>query len=131
MPTQVPVFFHLCDINDVLTMVSEMLNRLIAYNDHAFPLSHQNLTHFHSRTAPAITIHDYLLRIVKYASIEKSVLILILIYIDRVCESNRHFSLTSLTSHRFIISSITTGSKAISDTYCTNTHFSRVGGINR
>ncbi|KAJ3201604.1 hypothetical protein HDU67_001200, partial [Dinochytrium kinnereticum] len=29
----------------------------------------------------------------------------------------------------FLISAITAGSKAISDIYCTNTHFAKVGGI--
>jgi hypothetical protein len=107
----VPQFFHLCDTNDIVIMVSEMLNRLVAYNDYrfakylltkSFPLSSQTLTRFHSRTAPSITIPDYLRRIVKYASTEKSVLILILIFIDRVCEKNKSFTLCSLTSHRYL-----------------------------
>ncbi|KAL3895051.1 MAG: hypothetical protein SGCHY_004927, partial [Lobulomycetales sp.] len=46
---------------------------------------------------PAISIPDYLSRIVKYASVEKPVLLLVLIYIDRICEENSTFSLDSLT----------------------------------
>lgn len=175
----VPAFFHLCELPDILAMVSEMINRLIAYNDrylcctcavlyfillyftalywlycialhctrspysfsllflcskiphfpYSIPLSSSTLTRFHSRAPPGISISDYLRRIVRYASIEKSALLLILIYIDRICEAHRSFTISSLTSHRFIISAITTGSKSISDIYCTNNHFAKVGGI--
>ncbi|KAJ3332192.1 hypothetical protein HDU76_001019 [Blyttiomyces sp. JEL0837] len=83
----------------------------------------------HGRRNARISISDYLRRIVKYASIEKSVLLLVLIYIDRICEQHRSFTISSLTSHRFLISAITAGSKAVSDIYCTNTHFAKVGGI--
>ncbi|KAI9190719.1 cyclin-domain-containing protein [Polychytrium aggregatum] len=127
-PISVPPFFHQCDTSDVLSLVVGMMNRLIAHND-GIPLTHDNLTRFHSRAAPSISVLDYLQRIVRYASIEKSVLLLLLIYIDRICEIHPSFTISSLTSHRFLISAITAGSKALSDIYCTNTHFARVGGV--
>ncbi|KAI8808812.1 cyclin-domain-containing protein [Cladochytrium replicatum] len=131
MPPQLrelPHFFHQCDTPDVVAMVVEMINKLIAHND-SIRVTHNNLTRFHSRAAPSITLYDYISRIVKYASIEKSVLIFLLIYIDRACERHRHFTISSLTVHRFIISAVTAGSKAVSDIYCTNTHFAKVGGV--
>lgn len=126
---KLPIYFHNCNVEDISNMVSEMLNRLIAHNDFSFPLQSQSLSRFHSRASPSITIQDYLRRISKYANIEKSALLLILIYIDRICVRKKEFTMSSLTSHRFIISAITIGSKSISDVYCTNSHFAKVGGI--
>ncbi|RKO92866.1 cyclin-domain-containing protein, partial [Blyttiomyces helicus] len=109
-------------------IASRLRPQLISHND-KIPLTTSNLTRFHSRGPPNITIADYLRRIVRYAAIEKSVLLLLLIYIDRICEIHPTFTISSLTAHRFIICAITTGSKALSDIYCTNTHFAKVGGI--
>ncbi|TPX35215.1 hypothetical protein SmJEL517_g02341 [Synchytrium microbalum] len=125
---QVPEFFHLADTADILQLVVDMFNRLITHND-AIPVTPNNLTRFHSRANPAISIGDYLRRIVKYASVEKSVLLLLLIYIDRLCERHKTFTISSLTAHRYIITAVTVGSKALSDIYPTNTHFAKVGGI--
>ncbi|KAI9340196.1 hypothetical protein DFJ73DRAFT_779130 [Zopfochytrium polystomum] len=36
---------------------------------------------------------------------------------------------SSLPCHRFLIAAITAGSKSVSDIYCTNTHFAKVGGL--
>lgn len=105
-----------------------MLNRLISHND-LIPITPSNLTRFHSRTPPNISLSDYLRRIVKYTSIEKSCLLILLIYIDRVCELHPHFIVSSLTVHRFLITAVTVSSKALSDSYCTNSHYAKVGGI--
>ncbi|KAG8763573.1 hypothetical protein FRC11_001466 [Ceratobasidium sp. 423] len=49
--------------------------------------------------------------------------------IDQICTLLPHFTISSLTVHRFVISSITVSSKALCDAFCTNSHYARVGGI--
>lgn len=105
-----------------------MLSRLITHND-LIPLTPSNITRFHSRTPPNISLHDYLRRIVKYASVEKACLLILLIYIDRVCELHPQFTISSLTVHRFLITAVTVSSKSLCDAYCTNSHYAKVGGI--
>jgi hypothetical protein len=105
-----------------------MLGRLISHND-LIPLSPSTLTRFHSRAPPNITLPDYLRRIVKYTSVEKACLLTLLIYIDRVCERQPQFTISSLTVHRFLITAITVSAKALCDSYCTNSHYAKVGGI--
>ncbi|KAG0344039.1 hypothetical protein BG004_004783 [Podila humilis] len=78
---------------------------------------------------PQISVYDYLRRIVKYTSLERACLLVILIYIDRVCERVRTFTISSLTVHRFIIASVTLAAKAVCDSYCTNSHYAKVGGL--
>ncbi|KAI9096620.1 cyclin-domain-containing protein [Phlyctochytrium arcticum] len=124
----IPYYFHLCSTDILANLVTGMMSRLITHNDR-IPLTATSITRFHSRAPPGIKLDDYLRRIIKFAGVEPSVLILLLVYIDRVCEIHRNFTISSLTVHRFIIAAVTVGSKATSDIYCTNTYYAKVGGI--
>jgi hypothetical protein len=55
--------------------------------------------------------------------------LIILYYIDQICSRLPLFILSSLTCHRFIITSITVSSKGLCDTFCTNSLYAKVGGI--
>ncbi|OUM61297.1 hypothetical protein PIROE2DRAFT_28733, partial [Piromyces sp. E2] len=119
-----PKNFYEVEINHLIYLIAEMLEKLTKYNDQ-ITLTKENLTRFHSRKAPEISIYDYLKRIVKYAAIDKVALLSLLIYIDRICKRHRMFTISSLTVHRFIITSLTCASKAMCDSICTNTHYSK------
>lgn len=123
-----PTELFLVSTSHLIQMISDMLIKLISHND-KIPITHVNLTRFHSRAAPSISLLEYLERIVKYAGVENIVLVSILIYIDRICESHPSFMISSLTVHRFLISAITISSKAFSDTFLTNSTYAQVGGI--
>ncbi|OZJ05615.1 hypothetical protein BZG36_01490 [Bifiguratus adelaidae] len=143
---QVPEYFYSIDIFHLINLLGEnhiltackvlvlthssadMLNRLVSHND-LIPLTPSNLTRFHSRAPPSISVHEYLKRIVKYTSVEKAPLVCLLVYIDRVCDKHPTFTINSLTVHRFIITGITVAAKALCDSYCTNSHYAKVGGI--
>jgi len=119
-----PRNFYEVEMSHLIYLIAEMLEKLTKYNDQ-ITLTKENLTRFHSRKAPDISIYDYLKRIVKYAAIDKVALLSLLIYIDRICKRHRMFTISSLTVHRFIITSLTCASKAMCDSICTNTHYSR------
>lgn len=61
--------------------------------------------------------------------LQKLPLLSLLGYIDITCTNLPTFTLSSLTVHRFVIAGITAGSKALCDVFCTNVHYSKVGGI--
>lgn len=107
---------------------AHMLNRLIEHNDQVI-LTADSLTRFHSRAPPQISVLDYLRRIVKYTNLERLPLLSLLAYIDLTCSTLPTFTLSSLTVHRFLISGVTAGSKALCDVFCTNGHYAKVGGI--
>jgi hypothetical protein len=111
-----------------LVYLAYMLNQIMTYNDR-FPLNPDHLTRFHSRAPPAISIQDYLARIVRYTSLETACLLCILVYIDRACKRQPTFMMNSLTVHRFVIAAVTASAKAFCDTYCTNAHYAKVGGV--
>ncbi|KAJ3172924.1 hypothetical protein HDU88_004378 [Geranomyces variabilis] len=135
-----------------------MLQRLTTLNDR-IPLHQSTLTRFHSRGAPQvcrgarlellnptianltpktpsllfyanqISLVDYLQRIVRYAAIEPICLLVLLIYIDRICGRSRTFIVSSLTVHRLVITAFCCASKALCDSYLTNTSYAKIGGI--
>ena len=123
-----PALFEDSDPEDIVILVADMLNRLTTHND-SLPLHPSSLTRFHSRAAPGITILSYLRRIAKYTSLEKSCMLILLVYIDRVCQRIVGFTICSLTVHRFVCAAVVCSSKALCDAFSTNGHYARVGGI--
>jgi len=124
---ELPRSFEDIEIDHMVVLIADMLQRIITHNDHV-PLSPEALTRFHSRTPPSISVLEYLRRIVKYTKVEKSCLLITLHYIDQICSRRPTFMISSLTVHRFIIASIAVSSKALCDIFCTNSHYAKVGG---
>ncbi|KAK9457969.1 cyclin-domain-containing protein [Dipodascopsis uninucleata] len=117
-----------CDMKDLIILISSMLGELINLND-SLPLVSSQLTRFHSRAPPMISHKDYLQRIVRFCSMEKSALLATVFYIDLLCAAYSSFTINSLTVHRFLITSAAVSSKGLCDSFCTNSHYARVGGI--
>lgn len=124
-----------CEKEDLITLISRMVNSLIEVNDRYInsgvdsSLSSENLTRFHSRAPPSISVYDYLIRLAKYSSLENAVLIIAVYYIDLLLNTYKNFNLNSLTVHRFFLTATTVASKGLCDSFCTNLHYSKVGGI--
>ncbi|KAF9515480.1 hypothetical protein BS47DRAFT_1328073 [Hydnum rufescens UP504] len=127
-PRVVPYDFEDCPMDDLVLMIADMLDRLLKHNDQ-IPLMPEALTRFHSRSPPAISVLDYLRRIVKYTNLERSCLLITLHYIDQMCGNLPRFTISSLTVHRFIIASVTVSTKALCDAFGTNSHYAKIGGI--
>ncbi|KAF8134616.1 cyclin-domain-containing protein [Boletus edulis] len=109
-----PAAFEDADIDNLALLIADMLERLIVHNDR-IPLLPESLTRFHSRSAPGISVLDYLRRIIRFTKVEKSCLLLTLHYVDQICARMPLFTLSSLTW--------------LCDIFCTNSLYARVGGI--
>ncbi|GBE81411.1 cyclin-domain-containing protein [Sparassis crispa] len=125
---ELPAAFEEVDVDILVQLIADMMSRLMAHNDQ-ISLSPESLTRFHSRTPPGITVLEYLRRIVKFTKVERACLLITLHYIDQICARTPLFTLSSLTCHRFVITSIAISSKALCDTFCTNNVYAKVGGI--
>ncbi|PCH43575.1 cyclin-domain-containing protein [Wolfiporia cocos MD-104 SS10] len=120
--------FEDVDADILVQLIADMIERLMAHNDQ-IPLSPESLTRFHSRNPPGISVLDYLRRIVRFTKAERLCLLITLHYIDQICARMPLFTLSSLTCHRFVITSVTVSSKALCDAFCTNSLYAKVGGI--
>ncbi|KKK26772.1 hypothetical protein ARAM_000387 [Aspergillus rambellii] len=123
-----PTRYELVDTRDLVVLISSMLMELIRFND-KIPLHQGRLTRFHSRTPPRISVQDYLQRLTTHATLSPPILLSMVYYIDRLCALYPAFTVSSLTIHRFLITSATVASKGLSDSFWTNKTYSRVGGI--
>jgi hypothetical protein len=123
-----PRLYELANPNDIVVLISSMLMELIQYND-KIPLNEGRLTRFHSRTPPRISVRDYLQRLTTHATLSPPILLSMVYYIDRLCALYPAFTVSSLTVHRFLITSATVASKGLSDSFWTNKTYARVGGI--
>ena len=83
---------------------------------------------FLSKKVPAITIKNYLERLIRYTKIESTTLVLILIFIDRVCDINK-IRLNYFNIHKLIIASMLVSIKYNEDDYFSNEFYAKVGGI--
>lgn len=123
-----PEQYETCDVKDLVVLISNMLMELIRFNDD-IPLKDGRLTRFHSRAPPGISVQDYLQRLATHATLSPPILLSMVYYIDRLCALYPAFTISSLTVHRFLITSATVASKGLSDSFWTNNTYARVGGV--
>jgi len=123
-----PMQYETCDPRDLVILISSMLMELVRYND-AIPLRDGHLTRFHSRAPPGISVLDYLQRLTTHATLSPPILLSMVYYIDKLCALYPAFTISSLTVHRFLITSATVASKGLSDSFWTNKTYARVGGV--
>lgn len=105
-----------------------------------------NVVAFHGRNVPAISLHAYLGRILKYCPVSNDVFLSLLVYFDRIAKrankqqhqqsQQQHpppaddiFVMDSYNIHRLIIAGITVASKFFSDVFYKNSRYAKVGGL--
>ncbi|EJT69400.1 nuc-1 negative regulatory protein preg [Gaeumannomyces tritici R3-111a-1] len=123
-----PERYELCLTEDIVVLIAHMLGELIETND-ALALKSGHLTRFHSRTAPGISVLEYLHRLAKHATLSPPLLLSMVYYIDRLCALYPDFTINTLTVHRFLITAATVAAKGLSDLFWNNTTYARVGGV--
>lgn len=127
-PKVLPQRYELCQVEDIVILVANLLCELIETND-KLALTTGHLTRFHSRTAPGISVLDYLHRLAKHATLSPPLLLSMVYYIDRLFSAYPDFTINTLTVHRFLITAATVAAKGLSDSFWNNSTYARVGGV--
>ncbi len=105
-------------ISEILTEISSQ-NSNVEYNPD---------DPFSSKSPSKVTLQYFFGRIIKYSRIEKSTLIIILIYADRMCTTSG-IILNPHNIHRIILGCLLLAIKYNEDIYFTNEQYAKVGGI--
>jgi Cyclin len=84
---------------------------------------------FFSLQKPAVEMHAYVSRLVKYMHVSKSVFVVALIYLDRVHAADEILALTDLNVHRLITTALAVACKYFEDEVHRNSTVSRIGGV--
>jgi len=86
------------------------------------------VTYFHSRDPPDISVREYVYRIYEHADISMEVMGASMVYMGRLLQSS-HIPCNRLTVHRLIISAIILAVKFIEDAVIRNAFFVYIGGL--
>ena len=117
--------------SDVLHTVSQLLTDICEESPQE--IDHNTIKiikPFISKKIPQISIEDFMKRLLKYSKMESSTLILILIYIDRVCFFGK-FQLNYYNIHKLILASMVVSIKYNEDDYFSNKFYAKVGGVTK
>ena len=82
-----------------------------------------------NRAPPAISVKDYLFRLIVHATLSPPILLSMVFYVDKLCSMYPAFTISSLTVHRFLITAATVAAKGLSDSFWTNSLYAKVGGV--
>ena len=117
---------------DLIRAISITLTSILDTNknldDYKEIIRSQSRQVFSATIIPAISIQDYLIRIQTYSNIEKSTLIICLIYIDRFCNKAK-VTLTYYNIHRILFSAILMSIKYNEDSFYDNKYYSQIAGV--
>lgn len=114
-------------MSDALSQSVGFYTFSMAILDFFFLARRRKLTHI--RTAPGISVLDYLHRLAKHATLIPPLLLSMVYYIDRLCALYPDFTINTLTVHRFLITAATVAAKGLSDSFWNNSTYARVGGV--
>ena len=117
--------------NKIINIISNLLNKICEQSPKKLKENENEITKpFLSKKIPSISIKNFFERICNLTKIENSTLILILIFIDRICEFNE-IELNYFNIHKLIIASLIVSIKYNEDYYYSNKIYAKICGISR
>ena len=78
-------------ISTNVEIISDLLNNICQENKSKKQRQNFLFKSFINKNIPSISVKDYILRLVKHSKINESTIIILLIYIDRICKINNFF----------------------------------------
>ena len=114
----------------ILKKISELLTDICEENKKETNLFYKPLKSFYSMNIPLISIKDYLEQLYKYTKIDSSTIVLILIYIDRICNIYK-CKLSYYNIHKLILGALVVASKYNEDCSYTLKYYSKIGGVSQ
>lgn len=85
-------------VNSITAILSEIINENNDHSKNNLRDMQKNLSFF-AKKIPSISVESYFERIIKYTKMEETTLVVVLMYIDKLCESS-NFLLTENNIHR-------------------------------
>ena len=116
------------EIHKALITMADLLTDICEESSKDKDTNNKLIKPFLSKKIPSISIEKYLVRLVSHSKMEISTLILILIYIDKICKNNK-FRLNFFNIHKFIVTSMLVSIKYNEDDFFSNSFYAKVGGV--
>ena len=116
------------EIHKALITMADLLTDICEESSKDKDTNNKLIKPFLSKKIPSISIEKYLVRLVSHSKMEISTLILILIYIDKICKNNK-FRLNYFNIHKLIVTSMLISIKYNEDDFFSNSFYAKVGGV--
>ena len=116
------------EFSKTLKIISGLLTDICEENKIISEYKTYTFKRFLSKKIPNISIENYLGRLQKYGKVNDSTIILVLIYIDRICNKNQ-IKLSYYNIHKLILASFVIASKYNEDDYYSSKFYAALGGI--
>ena len=111
-----------------IEIISDLLNNICEENKDKTENIDKNIKPFMTKNIPSMPIKDYLIRLCQFTKINESTIILILIYIDRICNINK-FTLTYRNIYKLLLSSMVVAIKYNEDNFYSSEIYAKIGGL--
>ncbi len=111
-----------------IEIISDLLNNICEENKIKNEVQNIKIKPFTTKNIPSMSIKDYLLRLSQYTKINESTIILILIYLDRICKIN-NFHITFNNIYKLIICSMIIAIKYNEDNFYSSEIYAKLGGV--
>ena len=115
-------------ISTNVEIISDLLNNICQENKSKKQRQNFLFKSFINKNIPSISVKDYIFRLVKHSKINESTIIILLIYIDRICKINNFF-LTYYNIHKLILAAFIIAIKYNEDNYYSMIIYSKIGGV--
>ena len=110
-------------------LVSDLLKSICDKNESQTMNLNQNIMKpFTTKVSPSISIKNYLLRLTKFTKMDESTMVLILIYIDRICNYNK-IQLLYQNIFKIILASAFVAIKFNEDIHYSLEVYAKIGGV--
>jgi hypothetical protein len=118
---------------NIIITISELLNNMCKENNSP-EINNKNIAlnkkirYFMLKKVPSISVQDYLYRLTKYSKICESTLVMILIYIDRMCHKY-NFKITYYNIYKLMLAAMVLAIKYNEDEFYDNKYYAEIAGI--
>jgi hypothetical protein len=92
-------------------------------------LTSYEMTGFHSRTLPTVSVRQYIERIVTFAPCTAESFVVCLVYLERFAQKQGSLFVNPRTIHRLFLTSLLLAAKYCDDVFFNNKCYARIGGI--
>lgn len=111
----------------VVQVITRVINKNEIRKSYSKIMQKQFKYIFSSFEIPSISLRDYLIRIIQMSGIEASIVVIALIYLDRICKNK--IALIQYNIHKLLFTAILIAVKYTQDNHFSNKEFSYIAGI--
>ena len=111
-----------------IEIISDLLNNICEENKIKSETINKSIKPFMTKNIPSMSIKDYLIRLSQFTKMNESTIILILIYIDKICNIN-NFRLSYRNIYKLILSSMIIAIKYNEDNFYSSEVYAKLGGL--